>query len=299
MVKNRNDIILVIGVNGQLATSLSKFKKNNIVFVGRPKFDFNRLESISECIDEYQPNLVINTAAWTAVDLAESNRDSARQANYFGPKELARVCKKIDIPLIHISTDYVYAGDKGNPYIETDPIKPETVYGKTKAEGEQAVLEENPNSVILRTSWVYASHGKNFVRTIINAAKEKSQIKVVGDQYGNPTSADDLAKAILIISEGLLNNKWPQYQGIYHASGTGDTNWYDFSRTILFESQKYGIVIPEITPIKTLDWPTAAKRPQDSRLNCDKLKKIFGITLPDWQESISKTVFNIFQNNPY
>ncbi|MFT9298813.1 MAG: dTDP-4-dehydrorhamnose reductase [Gluconobacter sp.] len=287
--------ILVTGGNGQLATSLANIGGDQIIRVGRPEFDFDKPETISAAIEKYRPEAVVNAAAWTAVDLAETETAGAERANCSGPKALAEACAKAGIPFIHVSTDYVFSGDKGSPYTEEDPTSPETVYGSTKADGEQAVLAANPKSIILRTSWVYSAHGKNFVKTMINAGAKNPALKVVGDQSGNPTSSDDLADAILAILALIKKDGWkPEFGGIYHASGTGETTWHGLAVAALEEAEKHGQTMPTVSAIRTEDWPTPAKRPQDSRLDCSKLHRIFGVRLPEWRESVTRTVHRLF-----
>ncbi|GEL02730.1 NAD(P)-dependent oxidoreductase [Swaminathania salitolerans] len=283
--------ILVTGGQGQLATSLKTLGGDRVVVVGRPDFDFDRPETIEQVVDSIRPALVVNAAAWTAVDLAEQEEEAARRANETGPAELARVCAGLDIPLIHVSTDYVYAGDKGAPYVETDPVTPQTVYGRTKAEGEKAVLAAQPRSIVLRTAWVYSGHCRNFVRTMVNAAAKNTHLKVVGDQYGCPTSADDLARAILTIADRVEAGWQDSYAGLYHATGSGDTSWHGLAVAAIGEAVKFGQKMPEeIAAIRTEDWPTPAKRPQDSRLDCSKLERVFGVRLPDWRDGVSRAV---------
>ncbi|WP_252350192.1 dTDP-4-dehydrorhamnose reductase [Gluconobacter cerinus] len=287
--------ILVTGGNGQLATSLANIGDDQIIRVGRPEFDFDKPETISAAIEKYRPEAVVNAAAWTAVDLAETETAGAERANCSGPKALAEACAKAGIPFIHVSTDYVFSGDKGSPYTEEDPTSPETVYGSTKADGEQAVLAANPKSIILRTSWVYSAHGKNFVKTMINAGAKNPALKVVGDQSGNPTSSDDLADAILAILALIEKDGWkPEFAGIYHASGTGETTWHGLAVAALEEAKKHGQSMPTVSAIRTEDWPTPAKRPQDSRLDCSKLHRVFGVRLPEWRESVARTVHRLF-----
>ncbi|GAB6855573.1 dTDP-4-dehydrorhamnose reductase [Asaia astilbis] len=291
--------ILVTGGQGQLATSLKIIGKERVVLVGRPSFDLADPETISATLERVRPSLVVNAAAWTAVDLAESNVEGARAANETGPAELARLCAAKGIPLIHVSTDYVYAGDKGAPYVETDPVTPQTVYGRTKAAGEQAVLEAQPKSIVLRTSWVYSGHCKNFVRTMVNAGAKNSHLKVVGDQYGNPTSADDLAKAILAIADQIQTSWKDKFAGLYHASGSGETSWHGLAVAALEEAVRHGQTMPlEVASIGTADWPTPAKRPQDSRLDCSKLERVFGIRLPDWRDGVARAVDEHFADKP-
>ena len=287
--------ILVTGGNGQLATSLQNLGNERIIRVGRPEFDFDHPETIAATVEKYKPSVVVNAAAWTAVDLAETEKDGAERANNSGPAALAAACAKADIPFIHVSTDYVFSGDKGTPYTEEDATSPETVYGSTKAEGEQAVLTANIKSIILRTSWVYSAHGKNFVRTMINAGAKNPVLKVVGDQKGNPTSSDDLAEAILAIIALIERDGWkPEYRGIFHASGTGETTWHGLAVAALEEAAKHGQTMPQVNAIRTEDWPTPAKRPQDSRMDNSKLHRVFGVKMPDWRHSVTHIVHKLF-----
>jgi len=287
--------ILVTGGAGQLATSLVNLGGTRIVRVGRPEFDFDAPGSLRRVIEAIAPSVVVNAAAWTAVDMAETEVAGAERANREGPAEIAKICAERDIPLIHVSTDYVFSGDKGAPYVETDPVSPDTVYGRTKAEGESLVLAANPKSVILRTAWVYAAHGKNFVRTMINAGAKNPTLKVVGDQQGNPTSADDLAEAILAIIARIEAEGWkPDYAGLYHACGTGETTWHGLADATLDEAATHGQAKPEILAIRTQDWPTPAKRPADSRMDNSKLAATFGFHMPHWRESLRRTVGALF-----
>ncbi|NHN83104.1 dTDP-4-dehydrorhamnose reductase [Acetobacter musti] len=289
--------ILVTGGNGQLATSLSNLGGERVCRVGRPEFDFDRPETIKTVVESHNPSAIINAAAWTAVDLAEKEIACADAANRDGPAVLAAICAERNIPFIHISTDYVFSGEKGSPYTETDTVSPETVYGRTKAEGEQRVIKADPKAIILRTSWVYSAHGKNFVRTMINAGAKNPALKVVGDQCGNPTCSDDLAEAILAILAMIWRDGWKdEYAGIYHACGTGEATWHELAVFALECASKYGQPMPEITAIHTEDWPTPAKRPPDSRMDNRKLARIFGIHMPDWHDSVSATVDTIFAN---
>ena len=291
MSKTSDKPILVTGGQGQLATSLKKLGGDRVVIVGRPEFDLAKPETIAATLDRVRPALVVNAAAWTAVDLAETEIEGATAANETGPAELARLCAAQDIPLIHVSTDYVYAGDKGAPYVETDPVTPQTVYGRTKAAGEQAVLKAQPRSIVLRTAWVYSGHCKNFVRTMVNAGAKNTHLKVVGDQYGCPTNADDLAKAILDIAKQVEAGWQDRFAGIYHACGTGETSWHGLAVAALEEATRHGQAMPvEVAAIRTEDWPTPAKRPQDSRLDCSKLETVFGVRLPEWRDGVARAV---------
>ena len=291
--------ILIIGGSGQLAVALDAAAARHglaVRRVGRPIFDFDRLDSIAEVFAETAPELVVNAAAYTAVDAAEDDADAARRANCDGPGELARLCEAAGIPLIHVSTDYVFDGRKGAPYVEMDPTAPQGVYGATKLAGEQAVLAACSRAIVLRTSWVYSPTGKNFVRTMLNAAQRTDRLRVVGDQLGCPTSAPDLAEAILAIVEHIKTGGWrDRYVGVYHAAGTGWTTWHGLAVAIFEEAARHGIAVPTVDAIATGDWPTKAKRPADSRLDCGKLHAVFGISLPSWRQGLARTVDAIFE----
>ena len=194
------------------------------------------------------------------------------------------------VPLIHLSTDYVFDGSKGAPYVETDRTVPTGVYGQTKLEGEQAVLAACPEAVVLRTSWVYASVGKNFVRSMLGAAQKTDVLRVVADQQGCPTSARDLAVAVLTVADRIADGWVPAYAGVFHAAGTGETTWYGLAEAVFAAAARHGRTRPTVLPITTADWPTPARRPADSRLDCTKLSRVFGVALPPWQGSVERVV---------
>ena len=283
--------ILVIGTTGQLATALAEQAgSRDLVCLGRPEVDFAAPASLAAALARVQPSLVINAAAYTAVDKAETDAAAAEQANATGPAELARLCALADIPLIHVSTDYVFDVSKGAPYLETDPANPIGVYGASKRAGEVAVLAACPKALVLRTSWIYAPYGKNFVLTMLNAAVRLPQLRVVADQIGCPTSAPDLATAILAIADRLLTGWQAEYAGLYHAAGTGWTSWHGLAEFAIAEAARHGRPQPEIAAIATADWPTPVRRPADSRLDCSRLQRVFGVTLPHWQDAVRRTV---------
>ena len=285
--------ILVTGGSGQLATALAMRAADRVHVVGRPEFDFDQSDTIDCCLQETMPSLVINAAAWTAVDLAESEPAAAARANTDGPAHLARLCQAASIPLIHVSTDYVFDGTKGSPYVESDPTSPTGVYGRTKLAGEVAVAEHCSKAVIARTSWVYAANGKNFVRTMLAAAQRNPVLKVVGDQQGCPTAAADLADALLEIAVQLQMDWRAEFAGVVHVAGTGSTSWHGLAAATFQAASRHGVAAPELRAITTADWPTPARRPTDSRLNCDRLASVFGITLPAWQRSLDAVVDTI------
>jgi dTDP-4-dehydrorhamnose reductase len=212
---------------------------------------------------------------------------------------LARLCAEADIPLIHVSTDYVFDGTKPTPYVETDPVAPQGVYGASKLAGEEAVRLPCAKSVILRTAWVYAATGKNFVRTMLAVGKSRDRLTVVADQHGCPTTAADLAEAVLAIIARIDQTGWdPAYEGIFHAAGAGATTWHGLAVATFEEAARHGAKVPAVEPITTADWPTPAKRPANSRLNCTRLHDVFGVRLPHWRESLTRTVDTIFATAP-
>jgi dTDP-4-dehydrorhamnose reductase len=291
-----NGPILVTGGNGQVAQALMAARGGRAMRpAGRPEFDFDRPEAIPGLLRTIAPALIINAAAYTAVDQAESEPEQARRANTDGPRLLAEHCAGAGIPLIHISTDYVFDGAKGTPYVETDPTCPTGVYGTSKRDGEEAVLATGARAIILRTSWVYAPRGRNFMLTMLNAAKRTGQLRVVADQKGCPTAAGDLAAVILRLADRLGEMGWSDaWGGIFHAAGSGWTTWHGFATAIFAEAGRFGVAPPSVAPIATADWPTPAQRPADSRLDCNKLGRTFGIALPDWRNALSRTITDAF-----
>ena len=286
-------MILVTGGNGQVATELAA--RATVARVGRPEFDFDRPDTIAVTFDRVRPSLVVNAAAWTAVDAAEKEADAAYRANRDGPAALARLCARDGVPLIHLSTDYVFDGLKPEPYVETDPTGPTGVYGASKLAGEQAVLRSGARAAVLRTAWVYNATGKNFVRTMLNAAQKTTTLRVVADQQGCPTNAGDLADAILAVAARMAAGWDPSYAGVFHACGAGSTNWHGFAQAIFAEAARHGRPAPTVTAIATAEYPTPAKRPANSRLDCTKLRAVFGVALPEWQPSLARTVDAIVQ----
>jgi dTDP-4-dehydrorhamnose reductase len=290
--------ILVTGGTGQLASALAA-AGSGIHRVGRPDFDFDRPETIEATFRAAAPRMVVNAAAYTAVDAAETDAEAAYRANRDGPAILARLCAEADIPLIHVSTDYVFDGDKPEPYVETDPVGPQGVYGASKLAGEEAVMASGARAIILRTAWVYAATGKNFVRTMLAVGKTRDRLTVVGDQHGCPTTAADLADAILAIIARIDRTGWQDnYRGIFHAAGTGATTWHGLAVAAFEEAARYGAKVPEVAAITTADWPTPTKRPANSRLDCTRLHAVFGVRLPHWRESLTRTIDQIYASAP-
>lgn len=293
-------MILVTGASGQVGHALTQRLAalgEAYIAVSRPAFDFENSETIKACFEQAKPTLVINAAAYTAVDQAQTEPEKADASNHTGPLALARLCEAADIPFIHISTDYVFDGNKGTPYVESDATSPTGVYGTTKRDGEVAILATKAKAIILRTSWVYSDHGKNFAKTMLVAGQKMPVLRVVADQRGAPTAAGDLADAILKIADQINKNGWrEEYRGIFHASGAGETTWYGFACAIFEDAEKQGYKPPQVQPITTDEWPTPTRRPPDSRLDCTKLEQVFGISLPKWREKAGQVVYKILQS---
>ena len=282
--------ILVTGGNGQLATALARQTRIPVRHTGRPELDFDKPESIEAVFNATTPWLVANAAAYTAVDAAETDQNAAYRANRDGPALLARLCAESGATLIHVSTDYVFDGAKGAPYTEADSVAPQGVYGASKLAGEQAVLASGARAIILRTSWVYSPWGRNFVRTMLNAGKTRDRLTVVADQKGCPTTAGDLADAILAIITRLRDGWRDEYAGASHAAGSGWTTWHGLAVAAFEEAARHGQRAPVVDPLTTADWPTPAKRPADSRLDCTRLAPVFGVRLPAWRSSVGPVV---------
>ncbi|MFN8291444.1 MAG: dTDP-4-dehydrorhamnose reductase [Chitinophagaceae bacterium] len=274
--------ILVTGANGQLGKELRElaadFSAFEFIFPGREDLPIHHFEMVRHYFSVYRPQYLINCAAYTAVDRAESEKDLAFQVNGEAVGVLAAICKENNCRFLHISTDYVFDGTASVPYKEEDATRPQSVYGASKREGERQALQYNPDCMIIRTSWVYSTYGKNFVKTMLKLMKEREEINVVNDQSGSPTYAADLAAAILrIIREG----NWQP--GIYHYCNTGIITWFDFANAI---KELTGSAC-RINPIPTSQYPTPAKRPAWSALDTSKFRSTFGIPLADWKQSLA------------
>ncbi len=288
--------ILVIGIGGQLATALAAQAGDlPLARIGRPELDLALPETVAPALEKIRPALVINAAAHTAVDGAESERGLAWAVNATGPGAIAAWCGGANVPLLHVSTDYVFDGTKGAPYVETDPPHPTGVYGESKLAGEEAVLAACPRAAVFRTSWVISATGRNFVLTMLNAARQGKRLRVVADQVGCPTAAADLADVLLAVARRILAGGFqPAWHGVFHAAGTGSTSWHGLAAATFEEAARHGLPQPEVTPITTADWPTPVRRPPDSRLDCSRLAATFGLRLPPWRRSLAKIVDQAF-----
>ena len=277
--------ILVTGANGQLGQSLQKispkFENFEFIFTDYETLDISNKEEVLNFFWQKEPHFCINAAAYTAVDLAETETEKAFSINADGPENLTEACAEYNAQFIHVSTDYVYDGENNLPYSEDDFTNPVSVYGASKLAGDNLVMEINPHSVILRTSWVYSEFGKNFVKTMLQLFSTKDELNIVADQFGQPTNATDLAEAIMEIvnSDKII-------PGIYNFSNVGKISWFDFAQKIAdFSNSKI-----KLNAIETSQYPTPAKRPKNSTLNLEKIEKIFNIKLKPWEESLEKTI---------
>lgn len=288
--------ILVVGESGQLATALTQnetIAEHRIIAVGRPSLDLTRTETIEKTIEELNPALVINAAAYTAVDKAESEVDLANAVNATGVGRLGQVCAQNDIPVIHISTDYVFDGKASTPYKPNDKIDPQGVYGSSKAQGEVELRAANEQHLIFRTAWVFGEHGNNFLKTMLRLGKTNDQIRVVDDQYGTPTYAADLAVGLLEIATQVLSHPNDIPWGTYHLTNSGETTWCGFAREIFECSTIKNAPSPQIIAITTKEYPTPAARPAYSILDCALAKEHFGVDLPDWKDATMRCIKNI------
>jgi dTDP-4-dehydrorhamnose reductase len=276
---------LVTGGNGQLAQSLKDVVNHqdelDVDFQDLPDLDITNKQQLESYFSNNELDYCINCAAYTAVDLAEEQSDLAYAVNAEGPKYLAEVCQKHQVTLIHISTDFVFDGQKRIPYLETDAPNPLSVYGASKLQGERSIQETTEAYFIIRTSWLYSEYGKNFMKTMLSLSETLNEISVVSDQIGSPTYAGDLAEVLIQIVLSSSTN-----YGVYHYSNSGTISWYDFAVEIF---KQFGKTI-EVKPIKTKDYPTAAKRPKFSALNTIKIENNFDCTIKDWQRSLNKVI---------
>ena len=292
--------LLIIGSKGQLGSELvRKCKRNDFSFLGLdlPEFNITDPSCVEKTLADFKPSIVINASAYTNVDKAETEQEIAFSVNSAGPVNLAVSCDKNRIPIIHVSTDYVFDGSKGQSYSESDTVSPLGVYGKSKEEGESKLRSILKQHIILRTSWLYGTYGNNFVKTMLKLGKEKERIKVVSDQYGCPTCAADLAEAVIDISKQITQNfkiTW----GTYHYCGLGITTWYEFAKAIFdIASQYQNYKVSSVEAITTAQYPTKTKRPAFSALDCGLIKKHFGIDTKPWQESLKKTIKPMFRKS--
>src|SRR6202047_3041475 len=282
--------IAVTGKQGQVVSALIEVGPKlgvEVLPVGRPELDLLSPETVLPALANLRPNLIVNAAAYTAVDQAEKEPEVAMAVNASGAMAIADAARTLSVPLVHLSTDYVFDGSKSTPYTEQDRVAPANVYGASKLAGEQAVTAATRDHVIVRTAWVYSLYGKNFVRTMLTLAQNRDEVSVVADQYGCPTYAHDIAVGVVAICRNLLDRpQSEQLRGIFHLACAGETTWSGFASAIFESSRLLGKRVPKVTPITSAEYSTPAHRPANSRLGCSKLERVHNITLPAWRTSL-------------
>ncbi|MEE9447781.1 MAG: dTDP-4-dehydrorhamnose reductase [Arenicellales bacterium] len=280
--------ILIFGKNGQVGSSLIELlaDEHEVKGLDQTDLDLKQVDDIDATISDFKPDWVINASAYTAVDRAEDDAELADAVNHLAPAVMAKACAALQCGFIHYSTDYVFDGTSKTPYVETDVPSPQSVYGETKLAGELAVMQAYPSTIILRTAWVYAKLGANFVNTMLRLAADRDELGVVADQFGSPTLAFDLAEVTVSILQKTALDQLTNVAGVYHATGAGTASWHDFAAEIF----KLSGVSIKLNAITTADYPTPAPRPQYSVLSNEKLHRVFGVRLPSWQQSLQKTL---------
>jgi dTDP-4-dehydrorhamnose reductase len=286
--------VLVTGREGQLVRSLVERSQGRAAVelraLGRPDLDLEKPGSAADAIARFAPDVVINAAAYTAVDQAEDEPDRAFRINGDAAGEVAAAARKAGAPIIHISTDYVFDGRGEGAYAEDAPVNPLGVYGRSKLAGEEQVRRNNSDHAIVRTAWVYSPFGRNFLKTMMTLAETRDLVTVVGDQYGNPSSALDLADGLLAMLDRWAGGEAVGLGQTYHLAGTGSASWFEFAATIFAELRALKLASAEVQPLRTSDWPTKAVRPQNSRLDSSKFARDIGFEMPAWQESTAAVI---------
>jgi len=286
--------IVVTGREGQVVRSLlerGRIAGHEVFALARPELDLaGDAAAIVAAVEAARPDAILSAAAYTAVDKAESDGDAAFAVNADGPAAVAKAARNLGVPLIHLSTDYVFNGSKAAPYVEDDMPAPTGVYGASKLAGEEVVLATHANVAILRTAWVYSPFGANFVKTMLRLAGDRDEVGVVSDQRGNPTSALDIADGVLSVASNLVANDDRMLRGIFHMTASGEASWAEFAEEIFAASDAVGGPVARVRHIGTEEYPTPAKRPANSRLDSTKLAEVHGVRLPDWRQSTAELV---------
>ena len=286
--------IAVTGKAGQVVTSLLErgaVAGHEVITLGRPELNLADPDSVARAVEAVAPDAIVSAAAYTAVDMAESDSELAHAINGAGAGVVAEAAQVLGVPLVHISTDYVFDGTLDRPYVESDPTGPTGVYGASKLAGEQAVLAAHGgNSAVLRVAWVYSPFGGNFVKTMLHLAGDRDEVSVVADQLGSPTSALNIADGILSVAANLVANSDPALRGIFHMTASGEASWADFAEAIFAASAAQGGPSARVRRIGTADYQTPAMRPANSRLNCGLIARVHGVALPDWRRSLKTVV---------
>lgn len=296
--------ILLFGRNGQLGWALGRSLSllGEVIAVDQAQCDLADATQIRQLIATTAPDLIVNAAAYTAVDKAESEADLAFAINAEAPRHMAEAASARNILLLHYSTDYVFDGKNPQPYLETDAVNPLNIYGQSKLAGEQAVQDTGCRHLIFRTSWVFSAHGSNFAKTMLRLAGERSELKVIQDQIGAPTSAELLADCSLLALRQILSTpKDTTTEGLYHVVAQGATSWYDYAKLVLATVREMGVPLrcteQDIQPITSAEYPVAATRPLNSRLNCEKFSLQFGLVLPPWEWHVRRMVYELLTKN--
>ena len=292
--------ILVVGSTGQVGRELTRAawpESFAVTALSRQDLDVTDRAAVTEAIMGLRPSVVVNATAYTAVDKAESDAETAFAVNAAAPAYLAEAAERIGAPIIHLSTDYVFDGSKVDGYVEEDPVNPLGVYGRSKEDGERAVRTATARHVILRTAWVYSPFGSNFVKTMLRLGRERSELRVVADQRGCPTSAGEIARAIVEITQQLLEPGNEAQWGTYHLAGAGEATWHEFAETIFDLAAPVFGQRPTVRAITTAEYPTPTRRPVNSVLLCDKVERAYGVSLRPWREALSSVVDSLTQSN--
>jgi dTDP-4-dehydrorhamnose reductase len=289
--------IAVTGKQGQVVSSLLERASGHnidVVAVGRPELDLANPASVARALATVAPDAIVNAAAYTAVDRAEQEPDLALAVNGAGVGAVAEAAQRLGVPVVHLSTDYVFDGSKVGGYSEEDEVAPLGAYGRSKRAGEIALTDNMENYAILRTAWVYSPFGANFLKTMLRLAKTRDQISVVADQHGNPTSALDIAHGVIAVVKNLLTHPTDaRLRGVFHMTAAGETTWAGFAKAIFEASSVAGGPTAEVKEISTVEYPTPARRPANSRLDCSKLLSVHGVRLPDWRAPIAQCVARV------
>ncbi|MDQ7017389.1 MAG: dTDP-4-dehydrorhamnose reductase [Gammaproteobacteria bacterium] len=290
--------MLLLGANGQVGWELQRSLAplGELKICNRFDVDLADLDKLRTTLRDYQPDVIVNAAAYTAVDKAESEAEQAEKINHTAVALLAKEAKHLNAWLIHYSTDYVFDGEKQGAYIETDPTHPQSVYGSSKCRGEEAIRNSGCQHLIFRTCWVFAARGNNFAKTILKLAKQHNELKIISDQYGAPTSAELIADVTALCLYRLQKDPsdHQEISGTYHLSAAGESSWFEFAQYVIAQAEKHGFTLSattdKIRPIQSDEYPQAATRPKNSRLSSQKLSKTFGIVLPIWQTHVKRLI---------
>ncbi|MCA0399818.1 MAG: dTDP-4-dehydrorhamnose reductase [Proteobacteria bacterium] len=295
--------ICVTGAQGQVVSALRRIAHRegvDFVTLARPEFDLAHPVGVEAHLAKLAPDIVVSAAAHTAVDQAESEPELAMAINAEGPRALAGACAALGLPIIHLSTDFVFDGTKTSPYRESDPTGPAGAYGRSKLAGEIAVAAANPRHVILRTAWVYSAEGRNFVRTMLRLGETREVLSVVSDQLGCPSHADDIAQAVLVAAHQIKDAPVGDARfGVFHVAGAGDTSWAGFAAAIFQQAILYGRRPVHVVPITAAEYPTPARRPANSRLDCSRFREIYGYAMPHWHDGLARCIEAIFTHTDH